>query len=397
MLDRGPSTIDRMRRAHTESPRPIDVAVALGLLALSLVAFVGGATTIGPGAGITVVLLLLESLPLVIRRRYPLEVFLIVVAATITHIAILPSDQELQAGLGILVAMYTIGERLDRQASIPLAVLAGTLVAVLLIGRGGIPQGLQSLIQTELILGVAWLVGDTSRIRHLYTRSVEERAVLLDREREERTRRAVLEERERIARELHDVVAHHVSVMVIQAGGASSVIERHPDQARTALLAIASAGRQALTDMRRLVTMPGASEAAEPMPGLGQLDALVNEVRSAGLHVELTIEGEPRVLDPGLDLSAYRILQEGLTNSLKHAGSGTAKATVRYATDALEITVEDERGSGNAQPLEPDHEGRGLLGMRERVAMFRGTLDAGPTPTGFRIFARLPVADGDPR
>jgi signal transduction histidine kinase len=397
MLDWQPSTFDRRRRAHTESPRPIDVAVALGLAALSLVAFVGGATTIGPRDGVTVVLLLLESLPLVLRRRYPLEVFLVIVAATIAHIAILPSDQELQAGLGILVAMYTIGERLDRQASIPLAVLAGTVIAVLLIGRGGIPLGLQSLIQTELILGVAWLVGDTSRIRHLYTRALEERARLLDREREERTRRAVLEERERIARELHDVVAHHVSVMVIQAGGASSAIDRRPDQARTALTAIATAGRQALTDMRRLVTMPGTGEAAEPMPGLAQLDALVDEVRSAGLPVELTVQGEPRVLDPGLDLSAYRILQEGLTNSLKHAGAGKARATVRYATDALEITVEDERGSGNTPPLEPDHEGRGLLGMRERVAMFRGTLDAGPTPTGFRIFARLPVVDGGPR
>jgi signal transduction histidine kinase len=394
MLDRQPSPIDRIRGAHTESPRPIDVAVALGLAALSLVSFVGGATTIGPRDGVTVVLLLLESLPLMVRRRYPLEVFLVVVAASIAHIAILPSDQELQSGLGILVAMYTIGERLDRQASIPLAVLAGTMIAVLLVGRAGFPGVLQSLIQTELILGVAWLVGDTSRIRHLYTKALEERARLLDREREERTRRAVLEERERIARELHDVVAHHVSVMVIQAGGASNAIDRRPDQARTALTAIAAAGRQALTDMRRLVTMPGTGEAAEPMPGLGQLDMLLDEVRLAGLPVEVTIRGEPRVLDPGLDLSAYRIIQEGLTNSLKHAAGGTARATVDYATDALEITVEDERGRGSTPLLEPDHEGRGLVGMRERVAMFRGTLDAGPTPSGFRIVARLPVADG---
>ena len=388
---RQPPRIDEMWHATTDPVRPVDFVIALGLAALSLVAFVSGAPDVGPPGVLTGTLLLLESLPLIVRRRYPLEVFLIVVSATIVHIAALPEGQQLSAGLGVLVALYTVGERLDRRASLPLTVLAGAIVGVLLIVRGGFPAALQSLIQTELILGVAWLVGDTARIRHLYTRALEEQTRLLEREREERARRAVLEERERIARELHDVVAHHVSVIVIQSGGALRAIDARPADARSALEAIAMTGRQALTDMRRLVGVPGEGEETAPLPRLEQLESLLEEVRSAGLAVELTVEGDRRRLDPGLELSAYRIIQEGLTNSLKHAGGGRTTATVRYGADALEITIEDERGPGSPPSLEPAHEGRGLMGMRERVAMFRGTFDAQRTSTGFRVAARLPT------
>ena len=155
-------------------------------------------------------------------------------------------------------------------------------------------------------------------------------------------------------------------------------------------------GRQALTDMRRLVGVPGEGEETAPLPRLEQLDSLLEEVRSAGLAVELTVEGDRRRLDPGLELSAYRIIQEGLTNSLKHAGGGRTTATVRYGADALEITIEDERGPGSPPALEPAHEGRGLMGMRERVAMFRGTFDAQRTSTGFRVAARLPTDERAP-
>lgn len=393
---RQPPRIDEMWHATTDPVRPVDLVIALGLAALSLVAFVSGAPDVGPPGVLTGTLLLLESLPLIVRRRYPLEVFLIVVSATIVHIAALPEGQELSAGLGVLVALYTVGERLDRRASLPLTVLAGAILGVLLIVRGTFPASLQSLIQTELILGVAWLVGDTARVRRLFTRALEEQTRLLEREREERARRAVLEERERIARELHDVVAHHVSVIVIQSGGALRAIDEHPADARSALEAIAMTGRQALTDMRRLVGAPGEGEESAPLPRLEQLDSLLEEVRSAGLAVELTVEGHRRRLDPGLELSAYRIIQEGLTNSLKHAGGGQTTATVRYAAEALEITIEDVRGPGFQPALEPAHEGRGLMGMRERVAMFRGTFDAQRTSTGFRVAARLPTDERAP-
>jgi signal transduction histidine kinase len=378
--------VKRLRRSLADNIYPVDVAIALGLAAISLLPFLSGAPGAAAPGAMTVLLLLLESLPLIVRRRYPLEVMLVVVSATIVQIGILPAGVALQSGLGILVAIYTIGERLDRRLSLGLTALTAVLIGVIFVGSFGVALALQSLIQTELILGVAWLLGDASRIRRLYTTALEEQA-------QERTHRAIVEERERIARELHDIVAHHVSVIVIQAGGGSRAVDRRPDEARSAFDVIARTGRQALSDMRRMLGMLGESERAgnDPMPGLDSLDALVDEVRAAGLPVELVVHGQARPLDPGLELSAYRIIQEGLTNSLKHARGGRAKVTVRYGPAGLDITIDDERGPGSASPLEADHEGRGLVGMRERIAMFRGEFAANPTATGFRVTAHLPV------
>ena len=370
---------------------PVDVALAVGLAGLSLLPYISGSADAGPAVGLTIALLLLESLPLIVRRRYPLAVMLVVVSATIVQIALIPAGELLQSGLGVLVAIYTIGERLDRGTSLGLTALTAAILAALFLGRDVSAAAVQSLIQTELILLVAWLVGDASRIRRLYTESLVEHARLVDSEREERTRRAVLEERERIARELHDVVAHHVSVIVIQAGGGLSAIERRPDEARSALELIASTGRQALTEMRRMLGVLGESEPAGPMPGLDLLDELIAQVRSAGLPVELSIEGERRRLGPGLELSAYRIIQEALTNSLKHASGGRARVTVAYETGALVIAVDDERGPGQPAAVEGGHQGRGLMGMRERAAMLSGTIDARPTAVGFHVSARLPI------
>jgi signal transduction histidine kinase len=375
-----------------EAIKPVDVIVAVGLAALSMVAFVGGAPDVGTPGALTVALLLLQSLPLIARRLFPLEVMLVVVSATIVQIALVPPGGALQAGLGILVAIYTIGERLERRMSLGLTLLTGVILATLIIAKGGLPGALQGLIQTELILGVAWLLGDASRIRRLYTETLETQAVLVERERDERTRRAILEERERIARELHDVVTHHVSVMVIQAGGGARALDRRPGDARSAFDAIAATGRQALADMRRMLGILGEGAASEPMPGLDRLDDLLDHVRAAGLEVSVSVTGDRRRLDPGLELTAYRIIQEGLTNSLKHAG-GRARLAIAYAPSALEIMVDDDRGPDPAPPVEGGHEGRGLVGMRERVAMFRGTFAAEPTATGFRVTAELPIDD----
>jgi signal transduction histidine kinase len=387
---------NRIRGALTNA-YVLDGTIAIGLAVLSLVAFVGGAPDVGPPGALTVLLLALESLPLVLRRRYPLAVVLVILAATTVHIAIVPEGGELRAGLGPLVALYTAGERIERRTSIGILVAMMAIVALQLLARGSVTDVLQGLIQTELIFGVAWLLGVASRMRGVYTRTLEEQTRLLAREREERALRAVMEERERIARELHDAVTHHVSVIVIQAGGALRALDRRPEEARSALEAIDTTARQALTDMRRMLGIlgeaDGAGESAEPMPGLDRLGDLIEQVRSAGLAVELSVQGERRRLDPGLELSAYRIIQEGLTNSLKHAGGGRARVTIRYRTDALELSIDDERGGAASEPMEPAHDGRGLVGMRERVAMFRGTFDARPTPTGFRVTAALPVAD----
>ncbi|HEV8282195.1 MAG TPA: histidine kinase [Candidatus Limnocylindrales bacterium] len=386
---------ERTRRPGSDRVRPVDVLVALGLALLSLVAFAGGAAGVGPAGIATALLLLLESLPLIVRRRYPLEVMLVVVTATIVHIAIQPADQEIQAGLGVLVAIYTIGERLDRRTSLGLTLLTGAIVAVLFLSRAGILIVLQSLIQTELILGVAWLVGDAARIRRLYEASLEEQTRLAASEREARTRRAVLEERERIARELHDIVTHHVSVVVIQAGGGLRALAKRPEDTRAALEAIAATGRQALTDMRRMLGILGEREGQEPMPGLDGLADLVEQVRSAGLAIELSVEGRQQALDPGLELSAYRIIQEGLTNSLKH-GAARANVTVRYGADTLDIAIDDVGGAERRPALEQAHDGRGLVGMRERVALFGGTFAAESTATGFRVMAHLPTVGTGP-
>lgn len=392
-MDATPSPLTRIRAALAASPPAVDIAIAVGLAALSLASYAGGSATSGPPGAVTVGLLLLESLPLIVRRRFPALVLLVIGGATILHIALLPAGGSLTAGLGILVAVYTVGERLERRYSLLLTAALGVALTGVIVARGDAAAALGSTVQTLLILAVAWLVGDASRIRGLYAQTLEERARMLEREREERAAQAVREERERIARELHDVVTHHVSVMVIQAGGAARVLDKRPDEARSALEAIGQTGRQALADMRRMLGILGEPDSAEPMPGLASLDALVDQVRAAGLDVDVAVDGEPRTLDPGLEVSAYRIVQEALTNSLKHAGGGAAHVAIRYAPDALELSIVDSRGS-QAPDVEPAHEGRGIVGMRERVAMLRGTFDARPTPTGFRVTARLPVEPG---
>jgi signal transduction histidine kinase len=347
---------------------------------------------------VTVALLLLESLPLVVRRRFPALVLAVIGGATLVHIALLPADADLSAGLGILVAIYTVGERLARRTSLVLTAVLGVSLVTAIAIRVDLAAVLQSTVQTLLILAVAWLLGDSARIRRLYAATLEERALLLEREREERAAQAVREEREHIARELHDVVTHHVSVIVIQAGGAARVLDKRPGEARLALEAIAVTGRQALTDMRRMLGILGEPASAEPMPGLDQLGTLVDQVRAAGLDVALEVTGEARPLDPGLEVSAYRIVQEALTNSLKHARGGRAHVSIGYRPDALDLAIDDVRGSGGAvvDAVEPPHEGRGIVGMRERVAMLRGTFRAEATPSGFRVTARLPVEPGAP-
>ncbi len=262
------------------------------------------------------------------------------------------------------MATYTVGERLDRRTSLTATALTGAALAVGFIARAGIGVVFASLVQTELIFLVAWLLGDAARIRRLYAGTLEERTRGWSASATSCAERAVREERERIARELHDVVTHHVSVIVIQAGGALRVIEKRPDEARTALEAIASTGRLALTDMRRMLGILGEQEASDPTPGLDQLDDLFDQLRSAGLDAELVVEGEPHPLDPGLAVSAYRIIQEALTNSLKHAGGGTRawscatrpmRSRSRSTTSAARRA---ERGRAGARGTRADRDAR---------------------------------------
>jgi signal transduction histidine kinase len=218
-----------------------------------------------------------------------------------------------------------------------------------------------------------------------------DRAQQLEREREERAQALVAEERARIARELHDVVAHSVSVMVVQAQAGPRLLGK-PELAGTAFESIESSGREALVELRRLLGILRAGDrelAIGPQPGLASLEGLVKQVREAGLPVELQIEGEQLTLPPGVDLSAYRIVQEALTNTLKHAGHAHAQVVVRYSSSTVELDIVDD---GGGPPATLNGSGHGLIGMRERAALYGGHLEAGPRPGGgYAVRARLPV------
>ena len=252
------------------------------------------------------------------------------------------------------------------------------LVALLvLVAANFITAPVEDAVFTMGIAIGAWALGEAARNRRM---AIEEEA-----------RSAVTEEQARIARELHDVIAHSVSVIVVQAAAADDVFDERPDQARAALRSIEHAGRDALAELRRLlgqVRPDGRSEPAEPQPGLDRLEALVEPLRAGGLDVVVQSEGRPAELPAGLDLSAYRIVQEALTNTLRHARAKRAEVTVTYGADALELDVRDD---GRAPPSNGTG-GHGLVGMRERAALLGGTLEAGPLPGGgYRVHARLPL------
>jgi len=386
----------------------VDALIALGLTLLSLVTIAGGAGDFGSIGPVSLVLILLQTVPLVARRILPVPVFIVTFGALLGQ-GLFAGDT-FNSSIGALVALFTVAEREPQRVSIAAAIAGAAGIAALIIGQVGLQAGLSGLVQSLLSVFVVWLIGTWAQERRRYIGTVEERAARAEREREQRAALAVAEERERIARELHDVVSHHVSVIVIQAGAALRALDRRPADARTALEAIDGSARAAMTEMRRMLGILGpgggaarqdgagavtVDEARAPMPGLARLGELLEQVRATGQRVELAVEGTPVPLDPGLDLTAYRIVQEALTNTLKHAPDGHVVVTIRYEPDALAIEIVDGGGrgpSGVAGTLEHDADpGRGLIGMMERAALFGGTLEAGRHGSGFRVAARLPL------
>ncbi|HET7830055.1 MAG TPA: histidine kinase [Candidatus Limnocylindrales bacterium] len=397
-----------LRAALGEHPLVVDALVAVGLTLLSLVTIAGGAGDFGSIEPLSLVLILLQTLPLIARRIAPVPVFAITFGALLWQG--LFAGEQFNSSLGALVALFTVAERESQRVSIAAAVVGAAGITALIVTRVGLPAGLSGLVQSLLTVLVVWLVGTWAQERRRYIGTVEERAARAEREREQRAALAVSEERERIARELHDVVSHHVSVIVIQAGAALRALDRRPDDARTALEAIDGSARAAMTEMRRMLGILGpapaaradprepatADDALAPMPGLARLGELLEQVRATGQRVELAVEGEPVALDPGLDLTAYRIVQEALTNTLKHAPDGRVAVTLRYEPAMLTLEVVDDggrgRGGGNTDGLAHGEDpGHGVIGMIERAALFGGTLEAGRHGRGFRVAARLPI------
>jgi signal transduction histidine kinase len=350
---------------------------------------------------ISVPLLIIQTLPVVWRRRNPMRV-LYVTGSAITIYSLL-GYSDTTDGLGIFIAFYTVAANMPRsRATVAAAITAvGIFLSFVSYAFLNAKTGWTVAMTTTYVsFGVAWLIGDNLRVRRAYTKQLEERALELEREKEEKAAQAVTEERARIARELHDVVAHYVSVMVVQAAGARRVLDNDPAAAKGALASVESSGRTALTEMRRMLEVLRADDSGMgPQPGLGEIDRLIDNVREAGLPVTLKIEGSACCLPAGMDLAAYRIIQEALTNSVKHGGKARASATVtiRYAEDVLEIEVVDDGRGAAAQLLAGlDGHGHGLIGMKERVALFGGVLEAGPVLTGgYRVFARMPLEPDD--
>jgi signal transduction histidine kinase len=280
-----------------------------------------------------------------------------------------------------IVAIYSTGAHTQGRALLAASLLVLAIITVTAV-QDGSSLNVSGFLFFGFFIGGPFLAGIVIRIRR-------ERERLLVRERDERARLAVAEERTRIARELHDIVAHAISVIVLQARGARHSLAEDRDDARHAIDAIERTASQALSEMRRLLAILRADDAATlaPQPSLHQLEVLAGEVRSAGLPVEVRMEGEPRELAPGLDASAYRIVQEALTNTLKHAGRARAVVTVRYGPETLEIEVADDGAS-----VPNGDGGHGLVGMRERAAVFGGTIEAGYRHgSGYVVLARLPL------
>jgi signal transduction histidine kinase len=262
-------------------------------------------------------------------------------------------------------------------------------------------QGLDAtgLVTNLAVFGIAYASGRYVQVRRAYTEQLELRAAEVDQQRRREAERAVTEERLRIARELHDVVAHAMSVVAVQSGIAAHVIDQRPDEARAMLETINGTSREALDEMRRMLGVLRAEGEAgrpelAPAPSLGDLASLISSIESTGVTVEVAVEGEPVTLSSGLDLTAFRITQEALTNVVKHAGPAQVDVCIRYGTDDLEVEVVDD-GRGAASDLDKIGGGHGLVGMRERVELYGGSLSTGPrSGGGFRVTARLPYRAG---
>ncbi|MFI8963608.1 sensor histidine kinase [Streptomyces sp. NPDC053493] len=386
-------------------PTGVDTFWAVVLFGFSLLWVVSAPSSTGGAALAYVAVAALFSLVVALRRRMPEKMLVLTVALGLLQLAagLVP----FMADFAMLVIIYTVAAHDGPRWASRLALAGGLSAATLSQLRWPLENESSSAAKVFFTVimtvpfALAWVLGDSLRTRRAYFAQLEERASRLEKEREAQAKVAVAAERARIARELHDVVAHNVSVMVVQADGAAYVMDSSPETAKQALETISSTGRQALAEMRRLLGILRTGEHQEageyvPQPDVQQIGDLVDTVRGAGLAVDFKVEGTPRPLPSGVELTAYRIVQEALTNTRKHGGPD-AGASVRlvYFDDGLGLLVEDD-GRGAPQEMYEDGgadgRGHGLIGMRERVGMVGGTLDAGPRPGGgFRISALLPL------
>ena len=371
--------------------KSLDLIVAAGLVVLGQVELWVGNVITGPKALVAPLVILIAG-SVAVRRRWPLMVVSVVTISVAAIAIVAGSPDAVAVGVAYFCALYGLAVWTDTRGFLT---GCGVVFGSNAVSALGPHRSWRDVLVWSVVSGIAMLIARRAvRDRQLRAEALAARAELLEREQELRAHEAVAEERARIARELHDLVAHNVSVMVVQAGAERHALGEEQASTRDALTSIEQAGRQALAEARRLLGMlrrKGASEDLEPQPSIDQIDLLVEQVARAGLQVKLEVEGEPGPLPAGVDLCAYRVVQEGLTNALKHAGPAQTEVVLRYAPRSFEVEIRDDgRGSSD---LSGEGAGHGLIGMRERVTLYGGELKAGPREGGgFEIHAHLPLA-----
>ena len=375
------------------------IAVAIALFELPLVL----SETSGAHGAVFVLVGIALTAPLVIRRRNPMLSAYLVLAAGVAQLlthgpSAEPGVPDLRlrvADMALGISLYTLVVYVGRRQAALYAVCLAVGAGVWAFWRFTGPESPIMITIVAIVLALCWVLGEFAGARRAYHVEVERRLALLESERDHQAKLAVGEERARIARELHDVVAHAVSVMVVQSEGAAYAVRTDPDLAEQAIRTVAQTGRDALTEMRRLLGVLRSDDGGEtgraPQPGAQSLSELAERVRAVGVPVVLELTGELDDLPAGVGLGVYRIVQEALTNTIKHAGPGASAAVrVRRVGDEVELDITD-RGRGAKRGLASG--GNGLIGMRERANVFGGTLTAGPMPTGgWRVHAVLPLS-----
>ena len=397
-------------------PQLADALLGAALLLLAVLTVIGAPESARPaghdkapgvlGFG----LILIMTFALTWRRRAPFAVLAVIIAADIAYyqLGFMSTAADF---LAILIMAYTVGSRRPGWRGVVLLATAVLTYSTTAIAKDG---KISDFAGALVVLGGSWAIGRNVGLRRAYIQSLEERATQVEHLREAELRDVVYEERARIARELHDVVAHHVSVMTVQASAALRQLDRHPDRSREALTSVEEVGRAALSEMRRMVGVlreidgarpPGKgldgqvradTSKLTPQPAIADLPGLVDQMTQAGLPVTLTVEGGRAALSSGVELTAYRVVQEALTNTLKHAGPAEADVLLRYGPRDLLVHVTDS-GRGLSADLGKERNGvrpvgHGLLGMRERVELYGGALYAGPRRGGgYEVRARIPI------
>ncbi|MEG8275921.1 sensor histidine kinase [Streptomyces sp. AHA2] len=400
------STLARARCRAKAHPLAVDAALAAAVLVCMVAgSFVEPRHRDDVSWGVlrtpdtlSLVLMALAAAALVLRRRAPMRVLAVTGAASVVESV--TADPRAPVAMSAVIALYTVASTTDRPTTWRVGLLTMTVLTGTAMAAGSLPWYAQENFAIFAWTGIGATAGDAVRSRRAFVQAIRERAERAERTREEEARRRVAEERLRIARDLHDVVAHHIALVNVQAGVAAHVMDKRPDQAKEALSHVREASRSALNELRAtvgLLRQSGDPEApTEPAPGLDRLDELAGTFRNAGLHIEVARADQGSALPAAVDLAAYRIIQEALTNVQKHAGAqAKAEVSVVRVGPNIEITVLDDGTGDNEAPGSGG--GHGLLGMRERVTALRGTLTTGPRyGGGFRVHAILPVKNRTP-